>query len=405
MSSKHGKTINIVLFSSLFPHLGEPTLGIFVKNRLKHLLEDSDVKAIVVAPVPWFPFRGKLFGSYGRAAMAKLYEKEGSLEIYHPRYLVIPKIGMLLTPFFLYIAGLRVLRSLIKKEAKIDIIDAHYLYPDGVAASRIGQKLNIPVVMTARGSDVTQIADMPDPERMILKALKSAAHTITVSQSLKLKLVSKGANGSKITPLRNGVDLEKFKWVASARSLLADEIGFDKTKPILVFAGWLIPRKRVDIVIDVIAQHLNAVAFIIGEGPLMQALQTQADESNVSDRVFFLGQKQPHEMPLYFSAADILMLPSEREGWANVLLEAMACGTPVVSRAVDGACELVTKPEAGRLVDERGLASAYTSAVVDLLENKPSRSDVRNYALGFDWRETSRGQYDIFTKAIAEFER
>lgn len=403
MSSKHNQTINILLFSSLFPHDGEPTLGIFVKNRLKHLLNDENVKATVVAPVPWFPFKGKLWGAYGRAAVAEAYETEDGIDIYHPRYLVIPKIGMLLTPFFLYVFGLKAIRKAIKEGKKIDVIDAHYLYPDGVAATRIGKKLNIPVVMTARGSDVTQIADIPTPKRMILKALKSAFHTITVSRSLKDKLVSKGAESSKITPLRNGVDVSKFKWIEGARLHVASSVGFDVSKPVVVFAGWLIPRKRVDVVIDVITEHPDAIAIIIGEGPLMQALQKQAVVNEVSERVFFLGQKQPNEMSLYFSAADILMLPSEREGWANVLLEAMACGTPVISRAVDGACELVTRPEAGRLVHEDAIAPAYTSAVVDLLNNMPSRDDVRNYALGFDWRETSRGQYEIFKKAMSDY--
>jgi len=124
------KPIEILVFSTLFPHQGEPTLGIFVENRLRHLIADENIKATVIAPVPWFPFKGAIFGKYGRAARASRIEKRGDLSVYHPRYLVIPKLGMALTPWFLFLSALLCVRKLMKQGLQFELIDSHYLYPD-----------------------------------------------------------------------------------------------------------------------------------------------------------------------------------------------------------------------------------------------------------------------------------
>lgn len=400
MTEQAKDPLHILLFSALYPHAGEPTLGIFVENRLRHLIKDEPVKATVVAPVPWFPFKHRIFGKYARAAQAKMIDEKDGFTVYHPRYLVIPKIGMLLTPYFLAWSAIRCIRKLRRAGVKFDLIDAHYLYPDGVAAARLSAVFGVPWVVTARGSDVTQIAVMPRPRQMIVRALKTAGHVITVSQSLKNRLVDYGVAKNRISALRNGVDCEKFRPDPSARERLCKEAGFDPAKPILLFAGLLIPRKRVHILLSALPNIADAQVATVGSGPLQSALETQARELGVRERVAFLGQKTPDEMPGYFPAADILVLPSEREGWANVLLEAMACGTPVVASAVDGACELVTDPRAG-LLAESDAPEDYASAINKLLTAGPARADVRAYAEQFGWEAISAGQMTIFRNALA----
>ncbi|MEX0299110.1 MAG: glycosyltransferase, partial [Kordiimonas sp.] len=231
--------INVLLFSTLFPHEGEPTLGIFVENRLKNLLEHENVKATVIAPVPWFPFRHKLFGGYARSAKAQVVETRGELTVYHPRYLVIPKVGMLLTPWFLYRSAWRVLKKLLDRGEVFDLIDAHYFYTDAVAAKRLAAVARLPYIVTARGSDVTQIALMNKPRKLILSAIQHASHAITVSANLRRDLVSMGACEGKISVLRNGVDLVRFK----ETNREAGRQRYPSGK-IMLFAGWLIPRKR-----------------------------------------------------------------------------------------------------------------------------------------------------------------
>jgi len=392
--TKAKKPIKILLFSTLFPHSGEPTLGIFVANRLSQLLEYQNVEATVVAPVPWFPFTGKVWGSYGRAAAAKSTEVRGRVKVYHPRYLVVPKVGMLLTPLFLYWSAKRCISRLKASDGDFDIIDAHYLYPDGVAAARLAKWLAKPFVMTARGSDVTQIAQMRRPGRMIVQAAEAAAALITVSNNLRHDLIEMGVKPEKITTLRNGVDLDRFQ--ETNRQELRDKYG---TAKVMLFAGWLIPRKRLDIVLGVAAKLDDVTTIIVGDGPMRNELEAKVHHEGLSEKVIFCGQVSPEDMPRYYSAADVLLLPSDREGWANVLLESMACGTPVVTRAVGGAPDLITQPVAGRVVDSED-TDDIAAAVSEVLMADYKREHVRSFAEGFDWRETSAGQAEIFSEAL-----
>jgi len=388
--------VKILLFSSLYPHAAEPTLGIFVENRLRRLLADQPVEARVVAPVPWFPFTAPVFGRYARAACAPVREDRDGIQVMHPRFPVIPKLGMSLTPLGLARVGLTAARSIRARGFDFDLIDAHYLYPDGVAAARMGDALGRPVVMTARGSDVTEIGRQLRARRVILEALERAAHVNAVSNSLRDELIEIGVPATKITTVRNGVDLERYRQVH--REVVRERLGL--SGPVMMFAGWLIPRKRVDLVLGVTGHLENCTTLLLGDGPLRGALERQARELGISHRVRFLGQKRPEELVEYYNAADAFLLLSDREGWANVLLESMACGTPVVSRAVGGAPDLITRRVAGRLVDSTDV-EVIASAVRDLLSSAPSREAVRAFAADFDWSGVSAQQMEIFRNALS----
>lgn len=388
------RPFEIVLFSTLFPHKGEPTLGIFVENRLRQLVAQENIAVTVIAPVPWFPFKTRLFGKYSRMARANDTEVREGITIYHPRYFILPKIGMNLTPSFMYWAALSCFRRLLAKGKKIDLIDAHYLYPDGVAAGRIASRLDIPLILTARGSDVTEIAKLKQPKKMIIQAIDKAFHVITVSNNLRRDLVEMGVDGAKISTLRNGVDLVKFS--PSSSSEVSRRWG---PGPVLLFSGWLIDRKRVDLFLEVAALIPGLTAVVVGDGPLKSGLQAMAKTLGIEKRVIFHGQVSPEEMPDIYRAADVLLLPSDREGWANVLLESMACGTPVVTRAIGGAPDFITDRAAGIVVDS-AKPEDLSEAVLDLIENPPGQTNTRAFAENFDWRSTSKGQMKIFEAAI-----
>ncbi len=390
--------MKILLFSTLFPNAANPTLGVFVENRMRHLIKyNTDISVTVVAPVPWFPFKWRGFGKYAQYASAPHYEEREGICVYHPRYIVLPKIGMMLTPSFLYNAAKRCIEKLIKTGETYDLIDSHYLYPDGVAASKLATYFSLPFVMTARGSDVTEIGLMEKPKNLMVQAMKQAYHTITVSNNLRNDLIQMGGAPGVITTLRNGVDLNRFYEVKK------NKLEFLKgKKKIMLFAGWLIPRKRLDIVLKVTDLIPDLHTVIVGDGPLRAELGADVVKMSINERVSFIGQQKPEDMPELFSNADILILPSDREGWANVLLEAMACGTPVVSRAVGGAVDLITNDIAGRVVDSEH-AESFAEAVEDLFNKYPDRGDVRKFAEKYDWHSTSAGQYEIFSNAISAY--
>lgn len=388
--------MRILTFSSLFPNRNQPSHGIFVENRLRHLLASGAVEVRVVAPVPWVPAWAKLAGEYAKLAGVPAQETRHGIEILHPRYPVLPKIGMTLAPYLMYAGVLPTIRRLVASGYDFDLIDAHYFYPDGVAAIWLGRYFGKPVTITGRGTDLNLIPDYALPRRLIQAAIRESAGMITVCQALKAPLLALGAEDARVRVLRNGVDLKMFQ--PMERGPLRAKLGLTRTT--LASVGHLIERKGHDIVIKAM-RHLNDCDLLIaGDGPEDAALRALAQAQGVGDRVRFLGRLAHAELREVYAASDILILASSREGWANVLLEAMACGTPVVASNVWGTPEVVAAPEAGELMAER-TPDSLAAAVTRLRGRAIDRAATRAYAEKFSWDDTTRGQLDLFRAILA----
>ena len=383
--------LRLLTFTTLFPNREQPNHGIFVETRLRQLVAGGAVRSTVLAPVPFFPSGAALFGRWGAWARVPALELRHGLAVHHPRFLVIPRIGMNLSPFLLHQASRRALRRLLAGGQRFDAIDAHYLYPDGVAAVRLGAEFGLPVVLTARGSDVTQFPDYPVPRRLILDAVARAAAVITVSAGLRAALLALGAAAEKITVLRNGVDTQLFR--SADRDAARAALGL--SGPVLISAGALIERKRHHLTIEALRLLPAFSLLIIGEGPERARLAALAGRLGLAGRVRLAGARPHMDMPQYYSAADISILASSREGWANVLLESMACGTPVVASDIPGNAEVVQDRAAG-LIAPANTPEGIAAAVRDLWAAMPSRAATRAYAERFGWEETSLGQIGIF---------
>jgi teichuronic acid biosynthesis glycosyltransferase TuaC len=383
--------LKTLTYSTLFPNAAQPSHGIFVENRLRHLLQSGEVATKVVAPIAWFPFADERFGHYGSLAMAPRYEERFGTPIFHPRFPLIPKIGMTVAPALLFAATRHLLGRILRGGYAFDVIDAHYFYPDGVAAALLGRLLGKPVVITARGTDINLIANYAVPRRMILWAAREAAAVITVCDALKQRLIELGAEAAKIHVLRNGVDLQLFRPLDRA----AARARFGATGFTIASVGHLISRKGHDFVIEAVAKLPDACLLIAGEGPERSRLDQLVGKLGIADRVRFLGRLPHQSLSEVYSAADVLALASDREGWPNVLLEAMACGTPVVATAIWGTPEVVAAPEAGLLVHER-TGAAFAAALVQLRNALPDRDATRRYAEAFSWDATTLGQLRLF---------
>lgn len=386
--------MKILTFSTLYPHAARPSHGIFVETRLRHLLASGKVESKVVAPVPWFPSSNPRFGEYAVFAKAPREERRHDIQVFHPRYLLLPKIGMTLTPFFLARAVTPVIERILRGYA-FDLIDAHYFYPDGVAAILLGRRLGKPVVITARGTDVNLIPRYRLPRAMIRWAARHAAGIITVAGALKDDLIRAGVPGERIEVLRNGVDLQLFRPIE--REPARRKLGMSRRT--LLSVGHLIPRKAHDLVIRSLRRLPEMDLVVIGDGPERGALGALVRESGLGDRVRFVGAVAQEELRNYYGAADALVLASSREGWANVLLESMACGTPVVASRAGGSAEVVAAPEAGVLMTERS-AEAVAEGVQRLFARYPDRAATRRYAERFSWDETTRGQLQLFERVV-----
>jgi teichuronic acid biosynthesis glycosyltransferase TuaC len=392
-----GAGLRLLTFTTLYPNTAQPTHGVFVENRLRHLVETGLVRSTVLAPVPFFPSGHQRFGAWARYARVPASECRHGLAIYHPRWLSIPRFGMSVAPALLFASAVPVMRALQRRGRRFDAIDAHYLYPDGIAAVQLGRAFGVPVIVTARGSDVTELPNHTVPRRWITWALAQADALIGVSAALSARLVALGADPAKVTTLRNGVDTSLF---TPPVDRVATRAALGLHGPTLLSVGHLITRKGHDRVIAALMDlPENVVLLIAGEGPLQAELERQAARLGLAARVRFLGSI-PHEcLAAVYGAADVLVLASSREGWANVLLEAMASGTPVVASPIPGNDEVVASSDAGHLAPANTPAG-IASAVMALLADPPSRAATRAYAERFGWDETSRGQIEVFQRVL-----
>jgi teichuronic acid biosynthesis glycosyltransferase TuaC len=391
-----GAPLRIVTFTTLYPNNAQPHHGIFVENRLRHLVASGKVEVRVVAPVPWFPFAHSRFGRYGDFARASARESRFGLPVLHPRYPVLPKFGMSLAPALLYAASLPVLKRL-QAERDFDLIDAHYLYPDGVAAVLLGRSLGKPVVLTARGTDVNLIPRHALPRRMIRWAASRADAVITVAEALRAALVALEIDPARVHTLRNGVDLAQFRPLERQSARVSLGLG---AGPVLLSVGHLVARKGHRLVIEALAGLPGYSLLIAGEGPERAALAEFARRLGLDARVRFLGAVPHENLAAIYSAADALALASSREGWPNVLLESLACGTPVVASRAWGNPEIVADPVSGVLMPELS-AAGVVGGVTALFRALPARAAVRAYAENFSWDATTAGQIELFTRVLA----
>ena len=386
--------MRILTFSTLFPNCEMPRHGIFVAERLKQLLASGRIEAAVMAPVPWFPFESERFGAYSTFARVQREEEFEECDVLHPRYPVIPKIGMSLAPVLLAMASYRTLRRQSNVINGFDVIDAHYFFPDGVAASLLGRWLKKPVIITGRGTDLNLLPKFRLPRLQIQWAIEQATALVTVSEALRQRLLDLGALPEKISVLRNGVDLEVFRPLD--RASLKKELGMGGRT--LLSVGNLVELKGHDIAIDALREMPETELVIVGAGPIRERLESRARRLRVSDRVRFTGTLSRTELVRYYNAADCLVLCSSREGMPNVILESLACGTPVVATPVGGVPEIIKDRVAGVLMEQRSPAS-LVAAIAELFAQYPEARETRAYAEQFGWAPTVDGLLTLLERA------
>ena len=383
--------MKILTLTTLFPNDVDKQHGIFIETRLRKFADKFDPEIKVIAPVPWFPIDSKLFGQYAKFARVSRRETRFNLEVDHPRYPVVPKVGMNIAPVLLALSCIAPMRKLKSQGYDFDLIDAHYFYPDGVAAALLSTWFKKPVVVSARGSDINYLSKYRIPGYWIKYVKKHINHSITVSGALKDEMIELGYDPSKISVIRNGVDLELFTPPVN-RQALREELGL--TGNVILSVGRLVKLKGHDLVIRAMSEIPDTTLLIAGEGPEKESLNDLIRANGLQSRIKLLGSVNQHQLVKYYGAADLLVLASENEGWANVLLEAMACGTPVVAANTGGTPEVVSSADAGLLVnrDVESLREGFEK----LLAIQPDRSLVRRYAEGYSWDTVAENLMDVY---------
>ena len=398
---------SIVVFSTLFPSPQLPQAGIFIRERMFRVAKELPLT--VVSPSPWFPFQGliRLWKPHFRPS-SPLHEIQSGIEVFRPRFLSFPGILKSLDGLLLAICSYPRLRYL-KKQGRLGIIDAHFAYPDGYAAVRLGRWLDVPVTVTLRGTESRHLRD-PALAPLVSYTLTHANRVFSVAGSLLDLAKQFGLSPEKATVIGNGVDSDRFYPVDQQEARA--KLKLPSNGKVIVSVGGLVERKGFHRVIEqmpvLLRKYPDLHYLIIGssgpEGDFSGRLHAQVENLGLQSCVHFLGSLAPDELNTPLSAADVFVLATRNEGWANVFLEAMACGLPVVTTNVGGNSEVVSAEYLGKIVpfgDGPALATAIDSA----LERQWDRQAIRSYAQTNSWASRISVLLDEFRSLAGVTER
>jgi glycosyltransferase involved in cell wall biosynthesis len=380
-------TPRILVYSSLFPSQADPTAGVFIRERLFRVAQHLPI--VVVSPRAWSPFDSLIrrFRPRFRPMPARQEQQQG-ITVYYPRFLSLPGLFKTWDSLFMALGSYLLIRRL-HRDTPLHIIDAHFGYPDGHAASLVARWLRLPLTITLRGNERTYV-ETPAIRRRIVLGMQRAARVFSVSEALRQLALRHGINPAKTRTIPNAVDSQRFHPVDRAQARA--QLGLPPDAPVLISVGWLIERKGFHRVIDCLPalrqRHPNLRYLLVGgdsgaEG-MEASLRKQVADLGLEQCVIFTGPQATDALKTYMSAADVFVLATRREGWANVFLEAMACGLPVITTDVDGNAEVVCRPELGSIVPF-GNQTALTEALDAALSHPWDRASIRSHAESQSW--------------------
>lgn len=390
--------MNLLLVTNLYPTPVESTRGIFVYQLVERLRVHCDIT--VVCPLPWFPAvplpaAAAQWRSF--SGVPSEYSVDG-LKVYSPKYPMIPRVSESIHALLMGAILYPIIRKL-HAQHHFDVMNAQWLYPDGVASAWSSERLGIPLVLSALGSDVNVFVTQPSKWKQIAWSLRRAAAITAVSQALKDRLVGEFLPQTKITVIPNGADGELFKLMP--RADCRTTLHLDPHLKVIVFVGRLVEIKGVNYLIDA-AEELSRkrqdfIVYLLGDGHLRDAYERDIRARGLAERVKWMGGKSHSEIPVWMGASDVFCLPSLQEGCPNVVLEALFSGRPVVASRAGGVPEMVNSRN-GVLVDPgdaAGLCDGLDRALVRLWDAQAIRDSVAH----FTWETAAEGYQRIFVSA------
>lgn len=391
---------HVLVLSTLYPNAVNPRFGTFVARSIEALAKRGDWKVSVVSPIGLPPL---VLGRYRSLAELPEVSAEGGITVYRPRFTLIPKIGARRNAAAIARAVLPLVRR-IHAEAPIDLFDAQFFFPDGPAAAELSSALGVPLSIKARGSDISLWGAYDFARRQMLAAAQTAKGLLAVSHELAGQMAMMGMDAGKITVHYTGLDRDRFRPFdhPQLRRQLSEELDFamPANVPVLACVGALIERKGQGIAIRALRDIPEARLVLIGKGDDEARLRALAASEGAADRVLFAGSIDHDLMPLILSAADVMVLPTASEGLANAWVEALACGTPVVTCDVGGARELIASPTAGRLVART--AAAVAEGVNAILDDPPPREAVAALTEHFSWDANAAALAEHYERLVSE---
>jgi glycosyltransferase involved in cell wall biosynthesis len=373
--------LRVLVLSTRFPDRLRPNFGNFVEKQTLELAARPGVEVEVVAPFGRAPLPLSIGSRAGRAHLPPEEEWKG-LCVHRPRFTRLR--------FFPQLAPGALARRLLPLAAEIrarfpfDVISAEFSWPEGPAAVALGRALGLPVTVKARGLEFVLRAARASTRRQLRESGRAAQGLLAVSEEMKQAMIALGLPAGRIEVHRPAVDGNMFdlRDRAAARSALGVH------GPLLLAVGNLIPEKGHRLAIEALARLDRATLIVAGEGPERAPLWKQAGALGVRDRLRMPGSVPHALLPGLFGAADVTIHTSFVEGFSNVRMESLACGTPLVTTSVGEAAYLMDRPAAGRIVPPD--PAAIAEAVLDLLSDPPAPAAVRGAVDRFSWQANAR---------------
>ena len=390
---------HVLSLTTLYPNAVNPRFGTFVARSMEALAKRGDWRVTLVNPIGLPPLA---LGRYRPLADLPATSTESGITIHRPHFTLIPRIGARRNATAIARAALPLVQA-IHAETPIDLIDAQFFFPDGPAAAIIAKAMGLPLSIKARGSDISFWGEQGFARQQMVDAAKAATGLLAVSHDLAGQMAVMGMDAGKITVHYTGLDRDRFRPLehTQLRSQLSRELGFalPDNAPLIACIGALIERKGQGIAITALNDIPGARLVLVGKGDDEARLRALAVSEGVETRVFFAGSVDHDLMPLILSAADVMVLPTVAEGLANAWVEALACGTPVVTSDVGGAREIITCDTAGRLVDRN--PQAVAAGINAVLNAPPSRDAVAALTEHFSWEANAAALAAHYERLLA----
>lgn len=365
----------------------------FVQQRLAALNRRAELQ--VVSPTPDFPLVSQLRGSPGPAT-----EPWQGLSVHRPRFFCFPGVFKSLDGR-LYANGLRNWLRRFLRQWRPDVLDAHFVWPDGVGVSLLAREFGIPYVITLRGK-IYPCLEIPSQRKQCADALRNAAAVISVDQRMAAIACDLGAPANHVHVIPNGVDTKLFQ--PGDQRLARKELGLPKESRLIVTVAHLGERKGHHETIRALAK-LPADVFLVlvgGDSPNghdARVLRRLADSLGVGHRLILSGRRPYEQIPQFFAAADLSVLASWREGCPNVVLESLASGRPVVATRVGCTHSMIQPGVNGQLISPKNV-DELAVGIRALLDNTPSANTVRNSPAVRSWDEIAEDVSRVLHAAI-----
>jgi teichuronic acid biosynthesis glycosyltransferase TuaC len=401
-----GDGVKVLLLSNLFPTSRDRNRGLFTAQLASEMARLCDLR--VAVPLPWTPsgtIASRILPArYREFALLDASCCINGVEAEYPRYAMLPKISERWHARLMY-AGLRGYLTRMRRTFSFQVINAHWLYPDGVAAVRLGRMLGVPVVLTGLGCDINEFLFAKDKRSQIIQALHDADAITVVSQELATVLTTQGVSSDRIATIANGVDTSRF--APAPRGLARHKLGLNEHQPLVVCVSRLSPEKGVHVLVEagsLLARHKPGVSIVVvGEGPDKTALTERIKTLGLDASLRLIGAVPHAAVATWLAAADVVCMPSMREGHPNAAMEALACGRPLVASRV-GALRSMIGDHAGVLV-EPGDPSALASALTAALEHGWDAARIASSVANDSWAAAATGYVDVLRTVVAKTRR